>query len=498
MLIRLVEPVLNENGEIKYSLGIKNVKSYSDNGDKIYHVRLITEDSIKYILMMNILNASPCLEFLNLGDKLLIFLNNTFDEQIENELFIMTDFSDPRQLKGLILEDTNEFKDVGYLALYTNWDNIKDSGIESIFAHEYSHLWLYLLNFRPDKQLSNKFHDCTSITDNFTAFFEGLAIHFEIVSSDLSKGELFREKALEQWDNALDINSWLSYRGNQLRYFGTKNNRFVYNALVDDIEKYQNYQDLHIAHITSSLTSPYHIKSGSQMMASEGVVATFFFNLYANDLFKNQYLNKEFYQYFNIEESKVTPFLNLYLKIIFVLSKIDFINEDYPLIAFIEAYGNAYSKEKSDLYKLFLDLTYYATISYDATSLFEELYQKGCRGIIEDYKKVLLKVRNFKKDIFNKLINNEITLKDGLYPNIWIKCKDQQINPVPWLDFLEQYVFDINTATEIDFLAFSKINLELSNQIINKRREIGGFKSIDDFLAVSPTLILGIDFDLLN
>lgn len=477
MNIRLVEPItLN--------------KVSDEKGQSMYRVRPIAPDSPKHQAVMRLLGEKPCPEFLRLGEWLINYLRNTgfpclAPDTLEGPLCLMTDFTDPRPLKGLRIETSEgvqNYPDLYFLGFYTDWDNLAESGVVDIFGHEYAHLWFYLLNFDSSLMRSNKFHTVTAVTDPFTAFFEGFAEHLQIVTEDLAG----RGETEELWDCALDTRAWLCRRDQQLRSHAVKNNRFVYQTALPGQEEFSNYVNLHMAHLTSSAFTPEKLKNGSQVAASEGAVASVFYHIYSSPVFKNHYCSAEFYSKFGAIQTDVGPVQNLYLKIFHTLSKMDF-QRPCLLSDFIRVYGECFPLEREALFKLFLELTHFTTVSPEAAGIFGDFCRIGRRGVIEDFKKVYLQVRAFKEDLTAKVLAGVVPLDEALYPQIWI-TGDERIPPVPWEPgHLAPYEFDLNTASEVDLLALARIDLERARQITAYREENRGFKSLEDFQRAFPS-----------
>lgn len=71
-----------------------------------------------------------------------------------------------------------------------------------------------------------------------------------------------------------------------------------------------------MAHIISSAFTPEKLKNGLQMMSCEGVTASFFYQLYKKEIFKNNIVGQQIYDSFGIEACKVSPIINLCVKIL--------------------------------------------------------------------------------------------------------------------------------------------------------------------------------------
>ncbi len=443
-------------------------------GNKLCNARVLSPNSNKYKTINNLFENTSISYFLKIGDCLNHFLKN------ENPLVFVTDWSDPTEMVGLRLESEDEVKDypnLCFLAFNTNWDDIKSSGIEEIFAHEFSHVWLSLLGYDFTLSKSNKFHTCTAITDPFMAFSEGFAEHFEILTKDM-KGNFESDSTF--WDYGFDVNAWLCLRDEQLRYYSVRNNRFIYHTAFPYSEEYDTYNHLHFAHITSSAFTPEKLKNGNQMMASEGVISSVFYQIYQHELFKNAFLDNSFYSQFGIDKEDIDPLTNLYLKIVFAISKIN-LRKSTVMTDFIRSYGEEFPQEKEQLYDVFLKVTHFATTSIKAIKVFGDLYRIGKRGEVNAFKDVLINTTKWKKNLFKRILSGEVTLDHALSEKIWIDSQEE-ITPIPWEPEKKvKYRFDLNTATEIDLLYLDGITHKQAECLIKTRDSSSGFKTIDEF-----------------
>lgn len=444
------------------------------NGNKLCYARVLSPNSNKYKVINQLFENTSISYFVRIGNHLNYFLKN------EMPLVFVTDWTDPREMIGLRLEsegEVNDYPNLCFLAFNTYWDDIKNSGIEEIFSHELSHLWLSLLGYDFDLSKSNKFHTCTAITDPFMAFSEGFAEHLEIVTKDLRND--FDCKSTF-WDYGYDVDAWLCLRDEQLRYNAVINNRFIYHTAFPYSEDYDTYNHLHFAHITSSAFTPEKLKNGNQMMASEGVISSVFYQMYQYELFKNTFLDDTFYSEFGVDKNDIDPIINLYLKVFFVISKIN-LRKPTLMTDFIRSYGEEFPNEKSELYDVFLKVTHYSTVSSKANQVFGNLYRIGRRGEVNEFKEVLKNTRAWKKDLFERILSGNISLDHALVGELWI-ISDEYITPVPWdPEKKVKYRFGINTATEIDLLSLNGMTLGHAENLIKLRDSQGGFKSLDEF-----------------
>ncbi|MFW6304968.1 MAG: hypothetical protein ACOC1V_04255 [Candidatus Saliniplasma sp.] len=247
------------------------------------------------------------------------------------------------------------------------------------------------------------------MTDTYTAFMEGFGNSLEIVCYENGLDELAEKKFEGLWDCGLDINAFLSNRETQLSYWLVKNNRMVYHKMVPNIEDYQDYIKLHIDHITSSAFLPEMVKNGGKILASEGCISTIFYYLYKEETFR-EFQDDDFYKKFGTDKSELTSLENLYLKVLYTMANIDFENSEQPMIDFIVNYGELFPKEKEFLYRTFLELTHYTTMSKEAQNLFSEFYLNGRRAQIEEFKVQYKHIMKFKERMLNAVLSGELTL----------------------------------------------------------------------------------------
>lgn len=446
----------------------------SEDGVQLYQARELDESSEKFQAINTLLGESPVSYFLELNDRLSHLLG------ITTPFVFVTDWTDPRELIGLRLETKGQlidYPDLCFLGFSTDWDDFNEDDIKHIFAHELSHMWLSRMGFDFDMSQSNKFHTCTAITDPYMAFSEGFAEHLEIVTKDIMgittpDGEL--------WDHAYDVSAWLCHRDAQLRVHAVKNNRFIYHTAKPLDEDFDTYQHLHMAHITSSAFTPERLKNGLQMVSSEGVIASFFYQIYAHDALKNAKADAEVYDRFGVEYNEIKPITNLYLKILYAMSKID-LKKISLMTDFVTSYCTCFPNERSDMIDVFSKVTHFCTVDHSASHIFGKMYRVGRQGNIEHVQECRQAVRELQSDLKQSIIESNVGLDDAVYESIWLEG-DEYITPVPWQpDERVQYRFDINAATEVDFYAIKRLSYDQCCELVKIREAKQGFKSIDEF-----------------
>lgn len=216
------------------------------------------------------------------------------------------------------------------------------------------------------------------------------------------------------------------------------------------------------------------------MMASEGVISSVFYQMYKHEVFKNTFLKDDFYSQFGIDRKDIDPLVNFYLKVLFIISKIN-LRKPTMMTDFIRTYGEEYPDEIAGLYSLFLEVTHFSTTSKKATQIFGNLYRIGRQGEVSLFRDSLIKAREWKKNLLNEILHGKLTLSHALVEELWIDA-DKEITPIPWKPEIKaRYHLDLNTATEIDLLAFNNMTLDHAKNVIKIRDSQGGFKSLDEF-----------------
>jgi len=463
--------------------------------ERLYHARTLDPASPKHKTIIDMVENNALSHYVKVGQWLAYYLKN------EQPVVVVVDGEEHNAMFGLRLEEngrTTDYPDLGFAAFETNWDrwdSVYKPSVISLFGHECSHVWMRWLGMEIDingfltGSMANKFHTSTAITDYFMAFSEGFAEWLEVVTKDLNGYKL---QDGEFWDYGFDGNALISRRDQQLRYHAVKNNRFIYHTATPYAEDFDgSYANLHMAHITSSAFTPERIKNGSQMLSSEGAVASIFFQIYAHELFKNTYEGAGFYAAFGAAREDIAPIENLLLKVLYALSKID-LTKPSLMTDFIRSYGECFPSEKSEIYDTFTKTTHFATVSAKAGDLFGEIYRVGRRGVVSEAVNLIQNVRNpMVADLRKALQDGRLKLDSALYQEIWI-TGDEEITPTPWEpDAKVPYRFNINTATAIDFMALSGVTLDIGEKLVKIREKMQGFSSRDEFLHIKSSKVEG-------
>lgn len=443
------------------------------NGQKLYRARVLPSDSEKSKAMQELLQCRAISYFLELHQMLDCALGCT------DPLVIVTDWSDPCEVVGLRLETEQgilDYPELCFVAFETNWSDLRKSGIPQIFSHELSHLWLHRMGYQPGLSQSNRFHTSTAITDPYLAFSEGFAEHFEIAGADLI-GDKENE---EFYDSGYDIGAWLCARDSALRLHAVKNNRFLYLTATPLEEDFGSYQQLHMAHITSSAFMPERLKNGLQAVSSEGLIASFFYQMYRCEALRQSPAPETVYEKFGCASGDLLPMTNFYVKILWALTQID-LKSPKLFTDFVASYLNAFAPDRSVVLELFCKVTNFVTVDSRAQRLFGTLYRIGRQGDPDTLILTCRQTEAQKSVWLQDLRNGNRRLDDAIYKSLWVDA-DKRIRPVPWdSEHTVPLRMDVNAATDVDFFALEGLTFTQCQEIVEIREEIHGFSDIEAF-----------------
>lgn len=457
---------------IVYAEALSTEASYTSDGKPLYCARVLPNDSEKHIAIQKIMECEAI--------SFSLALHQMLDHALgcEAPLVIVTDWTDPREAVGLRLEngqEVQEYPELCFLALETNWEDLRHSEIEEIFAHELSHLWMHRMGYRPALSQSNRFHTSTAITDPFLAFLEGFAEHLEIVSQ-----ELLGKRKEGFFDNGYDLGAWLCSRDSALRVHGVKNNRFLYLTAVPEAEDFASYQQLHMAHITSSAFLPEHLKNGLQAVSSEGLIASFFYQMYRSADLKHSPAPAQVYHRFGCDADRLSPTANLYVKILWAMMQLDWRRETL-FTDFVQNYLDAFEADRDILMDIFARVTNFVTVDPAAQQMFGEIYRVGRQGDMEKIVRLCKQAASQKEIWLTELQSGAHRLDDAIYKSIWIEA-DKPVRPVPWgSEHSTRLKINVNAATDVDFFALDGLSFPQCQELVRIREQYGGFSGLDEF-----------------
>lgn len=331
-----------------------------------------------------------------------------------------------------------------------------------IFPHELGHVILHLLSGEGESVIEKVHYFCT-LTDNTTAFNEGFAEHFQVISHVTEPDERIKKSVQ---NDLRETGVWLFRRLHGYKRDFAWPGRFGYYRASMPVwyQKLENmrrhtFVDSKLIQRPPRLTThanPWmgilyrdaavwpdilRFRSTEEAIATEGVVAAFFSMLLQSDLKKNYY-PPQYYEAFLpndtsfIFQREITPLRNQYLKVFTVMAKYVRMEKSQrgQAIDFIEGYMREFPHEADYIKGLW----------------------KEASGI--DY-------------------SSETAAE------VWA------VNPnarfIPWVmaqfgPRLKTYTFNLNTADSLDFVAINGVTPQDASRIIQYRNTNKGFREIGD------------------
>lgn len=210
-------------------------------------------------------------------------------------------------------------------------------------------------------------------------------------------------------------------------------NRFIYQPEVPEGLLRSN-RDLYTAFLYESMapglsagqaaaaaTSGGELKNAAQMLASEGVIASFFYHFLSDATIQATYEESSFYEQFlrpgaRIDWQKVkpqeifSPLENAFLKVFHVLATSARMDADplstAPLLVFVEGYAREFPAERATLYRVFLSVTRGITVDNDARR--------------EDFRKEDRTADTFLQGVEERLLAGKSRIDANVGPQLWL------------------------------------------------------------------------------
>jgi len=401
---------------------------------------------------------------------------------------------------GFWLEDAKgqrEFVLAGYVDLIVDEESVEDGNLEEIFSHELGHQILGELVGKLPSGASRNMHQSMTITDDFTAFDEGFAEHFQPLVRDATANPHLHE--FSKGNSAVDLDLlWISRLDQQLRSDGVKRNLFIHRKALppaapdSTADRYRLYLDEE----TSTTFLNDQLRNGQQMMASEGVIATLFYRIVNEPALRNHYRDAAFYVPFvgsRVTSDSLRQTISLYenvnLKLFVAMRRAakTIASGAPPMIALVNGYAAAFPDEAPEIYRVFLQTTRGAATSQELANAFERASADGRRGDISEFRPGSRAAFSLLKSTTNRVARGELPLDANLGPQLWLLNPDFKIAPAIWSsDRTLPFTLNLNTATEVDFMTISGVDLAIARKIIASRNARSFFRSLDDLNPVLP------------
>ncbi len=346
-----------------------------------------------------------------------------------------------------------------FIDLTVDEASIASGEFEEVLAHEWGHVLLRRLLGPVPPTPSRKFHSVRTTTDAVTAFDEGLGIHLQPMSARLSQTSGYRARIEGAAEPRL-ADFWFSRQETWMRQALVPQNRLVFDkeAKASGGDVYAHW----LADESSANFDACRLKTGGQMVASEGVAASFFYKLMA------------------VEPEALDA---RYRQLITVLARMKDWPTDRPAVtAFVQAWGEAYPLEREAVVRLFLAVTHGATVSRDVRALQEKTACAGASGDIEAFLGLRQEAQAALEGALADVLAGRVALDAAVGQPVWLAHPDVLIATAPWQGRRDApVVADLNTARAVELeLLFTGTALAGKADAIVQVREAGPFVSLQD------------------
>lgn len=360
-----------------------------------------------------------------------------------------------------------------YVDLTVDQRSIDSGEFEEVLAHEWGHVLLRRLFGPLPPTPSRKFHSVLAITDPVTAFDEGIGIHFQPIAARLTSTTGFQRR-IEGTAPPSAADFWFSRRETGLRHMWVQGNQLIHARLpVAGGAPYDRW----LADERATALDPCRLRSGDELVASEGFVATFLYKWMAQQ---------------TADGWDAATVQRAYSRLIQVLARMENWHEkDVPVIALIDAWSRAYPEDRASIIGLFLALSHGATAAPEVRRAAEAASCAGSKGDMAAFGPALGAARTAQAGLVDAVMSGQTRIGAALGPQLWIARADVTIAKAPWMRARTQpLTLNLNSASEpeltlaLDGRGFAP---EIGARIVTERQDRGPFA---DLAALQQRLAL--------
>lgn len=362
-----------------------------------------------------------------------------------------------------------------YVDVTVDESDIASGEFEEVLGHEFGHIILRRLMGPVPPTATRHFHNVSTMTDPTTAFDEGFGEHFQPLAAQYSTTAGFRRR-LEPAQLPTPAEGWLSRRESWVREASVPRGLMLYDKAdvrTGNADPYDNWS----ADETTLTTDPCRLRTGSQMMASEGVAASVFYHL--------------------AFVAGATPgpatgtgadaMEAAYAKLIATLGQGVAWRSRAPLLDLIRAWSARYPTDRVAVTKAFLELTAGATASDEVRRLYKIAACHAALGHREKF----VATRNVAAAALEQLTGDVLAgrkaLDGALGPELWIANPSIRIPDAPWSPTRNQpFVADLSTARvpALTLMLSGVPQTEaIARKIVSARARGGDFRDLPDLAS---------------
>ncbi len=371
----------------------------------------------------------------------------------------------------------------GYVEMVVDEASVEDNGIVSTFCHEMGHVIIRNLvpSFADRPSPSTKMHMSMTVTDYQTAFDEGFAEHFQTVVADQIESATPQRAGLVAQVRGL----WHSGIDAHMRVHGVRENLYIHGKTTPTcMDECADAYELYLDSETSILFDHETLKTGQQMMACEGVIATLLYRM-TND------------------KRLAGRSLDIDLKIIAAIGAMGRQAEPtVSMMEFVDRYMELFPEDRAAMADMVIATTYGATMSQDAVKTYERAARSGRLGNIDafraDAQELIKRLRELTTAVTAAIAPSTesqprlISLWGNIGPELWLLNSDFRIARAVWeKDRSIPLALNLNTATEAELMTVPGIDSGLAAAIVRLRGNLGYLQGLADLESV-PGMIADV------
>ncbi len=396
---------------------------------------------------------------------------------------------------GLALREggrVRAYPDLNYVDLVIDEPRLQ-AGELSIYAHELGHVMMMNVGPELPERGSALQHVSMGVTDPPTAFNEGWGEHFQRLAYEgVPK---YRQTFLDGFGTQRGWKSlWHSTVDEDLRVEGVLRNIYVWRKAmpVDDPMAMPPAARV-LLHHTSPLFDRTRLKSGSEMLACEGVLATLFYRLATSEVLRSSFAPAPFYRPFLLAplpegiapRDLFTPLENAMLKAYRAWEGMKGGpsagpgRPSAPFLDFVDAWIRAVPADREELIRIVLETTAGRTADPAPGRLLEKAALSGLVGDYFVFKPALADYDKAMAELSAGVLAGQIKLGAALGPEIWIENPAVKVRTVLWGAEEKALKIDLNTCSAWDLTTFPGITLDRARTIIEERDKTGFFASLE-------------------
>ncbi|HEY9104554.1 ComEA family DNA-binding protein [Chitinimonas sp.] len=342
-----------------------------------------------------------------------------------------------------------------YVDLPVDEASVEDGGFEEIFAHELGHVFLRRLLPHLPEGYSRTPHGSPVVTDEATAFDEGFATHMQGLVRRYTHNA--RLRAFDQglrWKPLTSL--WQSNTDRELRLQGMRQNLFVHAQLpITGTDALRLRRDL------SSMFDRSRLKNGNQMLASEGFIATVFYQAQLTGAEGESTLPARYQPLFDalrqLNGQPLKPSTHL-------------------LPALVQATPDAALRKS--LAHWLVNLSYGATVRPTLSQQVAQLAERGQLGDMEAFVAGLKPLRSELAKLADQAADDPARLTAGLAESIWLL---NAASPIEAGKDKLPLTLDLNTAEAEHLRTLPGVGPATAAKLVASREQYGPFRSLVDF-----------------